>query len=369
MRKNHVKMRGGGEVGFTLVELLVVIAIIGILIALLLPAVQAAREAARRSQCSSQMRQFGLAVHNFTSTYQEKLPPLQVGWARASLFALLLPGLEQTQLYDVLASWRGGNAAGTGFDQDLSRSGAGSSLTDDAFWRHDLLTQELRRGFSSVPVMQCPSRRSGTNGTSLGASPVAALPAQDSITQPDGMGNNIAAYGPFSDYAPVIFVTYGADWQWVSQEPTSEYPLHPGNVSPFRRAMITGTDCRSWQPRDSISWWRDGSSNQLLIGEKHIPISAQMGSDGSSWRYDQSWLASTNSGARDWAIGRNVSASRPLAMASQKSTPHYYFGSWHPGVVQFLLGDGSVRAISVTTPGSLLGSFSCVNDGTPVSLP
>ncbi len=95
--------------GFTLIELLVVIAIIAVLIALLLPAVQQAREAARRSQCRSNLKQIGLALHNYHDTFRTFPGGLtkQVGtnWsAYASHFTMLLPYVDQANLYNIYNS-------------------------------------------------------------------------------------------------------------------------------------------------------------------------------------------------------------------------------------------------------------------------
>jgi prepilin-type N-terminal cleavage/methylation domain-containing protein/prepilin-type processing-associated H-X9-DG protein len=90
--------------GFTLIELLVVIAIIAVLIALLLPAVQAAREAARRAQCVNNLKQLGLAIHNFESTNQKFTDgigpyPSVGGGTRLGVQGLILPYLEQSSTY------------------------------------------------------------------------------------------------------------------------------------------------------------------------------------------------------------------------------------------------------------------------------
>src|SRR5688572_28762224 len=91
--------------GFTLVELLVVIAIIGILIALLLPAIQAAREAARRSQCVNNLKQYGIALHNYHNSHKSFPTGWEVREAPIGYFAnantKLLPYFEETSLHGI----------------------------------------------------------------------------------------------------------------------------------------------------------------------------------------------------------------------------------------------------------------------------
>jgi len=126
--------------GFTLIELLVVIAIIGVLVALLLPAVQAAREAARRSQCTNNLKQLGLALHNYESTHQS-FPlggnPAPVSgnvndiryWAAWSAQTMLLPYLEQAPVYASLNF----NFIGQGDDYGARANTTGTATRINSF--------------------------------------------------------------------------------------------------------------------------------------------------------------------------------------------------------------------------------------------
>jgi prepilin-type N-terminal cleavage/methylation domain-containing protein len=102
------RQKSQDQQGFTLVELLVVIAIIGILIALLLPAIQAAREAARRSSCENNIRQVGLAMHNYMDANKNRLPPGYSATPTGSFHTFILPYIEEGtayKQYDFKKNW------------------------------------------------------------------------------------------------------------------------------------------------------------------------------------------------------------------------------------------------------------------------
>ncbi|TWT39734.1 DUF1559 domain-containing protein [Blastopirellula retiformator] len=145
--------------GFTLVELLVVIAIIGVLIALLLPAVQQAREAARRMACSNNMKQMGLALHNYHDTFGT-LPPVSVArpgntYHGPSAFVMVLPFIEQTNLYDQIktASSNFGGTFWLGSSGAAALRGVMDGQAVEAYWCPSSPLERFRVTSTSYPEL------------------------------------------------------------------------------------------------------------------------------------------------------------------------------------------------------------------------
>ncbi|MDR1269771.1 MAG: DUF1559 domain-containing protein [Planctomycetaceae bacterium] len=360
--------------GFTLVELLVVIAIIGVLIALLLPAIQAAREAARRAQCSNHLKQIGIGIHNFHDTLNG-LPPVGVEIRRASFFGLLYPYIEQISLYERLY------LPNNDFD------------TNSPWWNGDntsipvanRLTEEDRNGFGSVANYRCPSRRGG------------------GVLITDSFPSTYTGEpypGPRGDYAITMLrdaglPTTGHQWWDCTDGQASNiakevYPM----VGPIRASVpLTPGTWQRWGVRDTMAWWQDGSSNQFVLGEKHIPVDRLGKCDPqlagyADWNNNSSDCSILSCGGwRTGPIGRTVvynwtstsatlanGTQIPLAMPKFDSTNQwlsgYGFGSYHPGICQFLLGDGTVHSVALPTPVfTILFAFSHVSDGNTAALP
>lgn len=350
--------------GFTLVELLVVIAIIGILIGLLLPAVQAAREAARRMQCTNNLKQIGLAIHNFHDA-RDGLPPACIAPYRMTIFPILYPYLEKQSLYDLICStddYYGNNSFSKGL---TANCWWGKTATVQLFGKM-ILTDEERKGFGSVTTYVCPSRRSS--------------PAYLDDPSQNSKRNASQYYaGPQTDYAMVM--SSGTDG-WHTYSMKDHYNVRGAfriAISNFQRDGIPGTQvCTTYSPRDTFSWIVDGTSNQFMFGEKHMITEIDV-----SDNYPTLGVCDTLGGDCTYmCAGENgtgvVSTVRTfdpwwadvIAVPREKEwNSAHKFGSAHAGVCNFLLGDGSVRAVSTTTPHEVLYALSVVNDGETTQLP
>ena len=306
--------------GFTLVELLVAIAIIGVLVALLLPAVQAAREAARRIQCTNHLKQIGLAVHNFHDSHLD-LPPASIsGAGHASWLVLIMPYLEQRSILD---HW------------DIFLS----------YYRQPALVREAQ-----VPIYYCPTRRAPPHLSQQGDS-------RGTPHLPGGLAD-YAGCGGSGVYLPWSTFADGAIISADQVQLDANEVLQPG-----------------WRSLTDFGSITDGTSNTFLAGEKHVRPDGFGYDTVTSPVYFRSGDSSAYHNDRGPTVVRAAGPGYPLAPNQWYLFPpadppldgnffkKYNFGSYHPGVCNFVFCDGSVRPISNTVSVDILGRMASRNDG------
>ena len=343
--------------GFTLVELLVVIAIIGILVALLLPAVQAAREAARRMSCSNNMKQMGLALHNYHDTYKT-LPygegafptPGSAGtvgggnWAGPNWRIHILPYIEQGPIYSQLSFAHTFDACRPGFN-----SAAGGP-------------NRVLSGYT-VPVYRCPSSSLAINGQNVAPSPT----------------NNNAHNAQLIDYVGVQGAVY--DEGFTESDPLSPFATF-GTCS--GSTTYGGIFCSNGTlvPNKPMKFAdiTDGTSNTLAVAEQSGPIIDLNGARRRDIRsnYYGGWNGSTMSttpgpswtgspwGSGTTAIRYQINLKSAPAGADNTWDANTILTSQHPGGIQATKADGSVDFISDTIDMLVLRKMGSKQDGKPL---
>ena len=281
---------GGKRSAFTLIELLVVIAIIAVLVGLLLPAVQKVREAAARAKCLNNLKQIGLAAHNYHDANEAMIPAF-IGdnsengtgnfdtWATWG--ALLLPYIEQQ---NVLNIW----------DQKRLVS-----------------YQPMEAYQTQINIYLCPSRQGPVLSTGDFASPGGVL----------------------TDYA-ASFGTHAA------------YTASTGAVIPALPVVTSdsiGPLLASWQHQVSIAEITDGTANTTLFGEKSIRPNSLRGKN-----EDRSVFSGVRNTHRRMMGRSDINGvERPLLPPNNQNiaNANNSFGGPHDGVTNFVFADGSVKSV------------------------
>ena len=288
--------------GFTLIELLVVIAIIAILIALLLPAVQQAREAARRTQCKNNLKQIGLALHNYHDTHST-LPSGSIvllnaagttynghGW---TWHASILPYIEYANMYSAI---QGPNDGGLGAEL--------GGTTD---------TKQMLAGATVMSIFWCPSQPDVTQGVQKGG------------YSPSNYNGNMGT-----------LIGYSGDDCYGGSVTNAAGMRAPGGCLNADGIFYISSSVRF---RDVI----DGLSNTIFVSEviDSGGDADKLGGAGSDRKHCFSGGADGNPPTEMTEYLIAAESNDPINTYAEEAA-----GSFHVGGAQFVMGDGSVRFLS-----------------------
>lgn len=337
--------------GFTLIELLVVIAIIAILVALLLPAVQQAREAARRSQCKNNLKQLGLAIHNYADAAKQfpinSAYSLGDGWGvgagavggpwKGSMLVMILPYMDQAPLYKKI-DWDTTNCDYVAVPKMLLPTGTSSTNTNTNASGYSKIGESL------ISAYQCPSY-DGNQSLWGNTTTTNYMPSDGAQLH---WGNGCMPYASAydgtanSDY----FKNAGAWWA-MSRDPNAISGVFSAGGWAAKLAQIT-----------------DGTANTIAMGETRPNCT--------SWFY-AGWGAQGPSTVATTMVPINYES----CLTSNPGGPgecQYYdnhntsegFKSKHQGGAHFLFCDGTVRFITKTINYDTYQRLGSRKDGKPI---